>query len=83
MELSHKLKIEATMFYANTALQWPKSVEKGITIGFQCFKMRCIIKIAKKWIGKEDFCEKNLWKNLFLLSYRHMACGFTNRELLF
>ena len=48
VELSYKLKIEATMVYANIALQRPKSAEKGTTVGLQCFKIPSIIKIAKK-----------------------------------
>ena len=34
MELSHKIMIEATMFYENTVLEGPKYVERRIIVAF-------------------------------------------------
>ena len=49
----------------------------------ECLQIHILIEIAKKWIGMEDFCEKNLWKNAFLVSCGHIDCYFINKGLLF
>ena len=75
MELSYKLMIEAIIFFwKHCVLERPKqSVEKKITVGFFCLKTHSMVKIAKKRIGMEDSCEKNLQRNSFLANCRYIA----------
>ena len=76
--------IEAAIFNENSVLEQPKQLEISGKENYCCIpKMHSMIKIAKRRIGMEEFCERNLWKNLFLVSCRHIACYFTDRELLF
>ena len=76
--------IGAAIFYENSVLEQPKQLEISGKGNYCCIpKMHSMIKIAKRRIGMEKFCERNLWKNLFLVSFKHIACYFTDRELLF
>ena len=64
MKFSHKLMIEATMFYENNVLEGPKQMDREVIVAFQCLKMHSMIKIATKQIGMEDFCGKKSEKDL-------------------
>ena len=64
MKFSHKLMIEATMFYENNVLEGPKQMDRKVIFVFQCLKMHSMIKIATKRIGMEDFCGKKSEKDL-------------------